>query len=319
MIVAEGSYQGGNIRPINLGRDVPAILKLLNLVFSPTLDASERQSLNTLSSQPYLVMRLGHATSPFSPGFVWVEQGNIIGNVSLIPTKQNYRVIVANVAVHPDHRRRGIAQRLMETSLNHLVNHRVRTVMLQVDVDNGSASRLYERLNFHTIGTQTYWQCSAGRVREITSNKYQRAIRPLRRNEYKRAFELDAAVRNVELNWPDPLLPNAYRVGLQSMWHNFMYGKAMETWVLPDPQDRMLAIGSIRSEWGKAHKLSLRCPETHSDLARPLLAKLLRRLGYLRRRSVAVEHAAYDEVMNQLLNAANFRPKRTLSTMKLSM
>lgn len=55
-------------------------------------------------------------------GFVWEENGQIIGNLSLIPSTKGGRrvVVIANVAVHPDHRRRGIAHELTQRALQTL-------------------------------------------------------------------------------------------------------------------------------------------------------------------------------------------------------
>ena len=54
-------------------------------------------------------------------------------------------------------------------------------------------------------------------------------------------------------------------------------------------------------------------------MERPLLAKLIRRLHYLPRRNVEVEHPDNDELVNALLQEANFQPRRTLTHMRLDI
>jgi hypothetical protein len=54
-------------------------------------------------------------------------------------------------------------------------------------------------------------------------------------------------------------------------------------------------------------------------LERPLLAKLMRRLQYLPRRNVQIDHPDDDELVNSLLQEANFQPRRTLTHMRLDL
>jgi hypothetical protein len=49
---------------------------------------------------------------------------------------------------------------------------------------------------------------------------------------------------------------------------------------------------------------------------RPLLAKLLRRLQYLPRRHIRLEHQAGDTPVTELLCEANFSARRTLTVMR---
>ena len=67
----------------------------------------------SLSYSPNLSARLGQLAHGFVPGFVWEEDGSIIGNATLLQSDIPNRYLVANVAVHPDYRRRGIAKGLM--------------------------------------------------------------------------------------------------------------------------------------------------------------------------------------------------------------
>ena len=55
-----------------------------------------------------------------SPGFVWVEDGQILGNVGMQrnPTRRDTWVI-GNVATHPAHRNRGIASALLSAIIHY--------------------------------------------------------------------------------------------------------------------------------------------------------------------------------------------------------
>ncbi len=305
------------IRPINITRDMPQVMRLLNRVFSPTLDAEGRRALNSMSNQPSLLLRLNQLGHKIAPGFVYEDGGTIVGNVSIIPTAAKGRIIIANVAVDESHRRRGIARMMMDATLDHLVERGINTVMLQVDVDNDGARRLYQDLGFKVMGSTTYWLASPSAWREISVPQSFK-VRPMRATEYREAYAVDCSNFPIDLNWPDPINRNTYRGGFLTWMDNFLNGKSSESWVVDDA-DGLLGISTIWSEWGRPHRITCRVDAAHRDeLLPPLFGKVLRRLKYARRRHVSIEHPMDDELMNQLLVAANFYAKRNLTTMKLS-
>lgn len=84
----------------------------------------------------------------------------MVGNTSLVPFRYRGRrlYLVANVAVHPDHRRQGIARILTERALAHARERRVSSVWLHVRDDNPGAIRLYTDLGFRERARRTSWQ-----------------------------------------------------------------------------------------------------------------------------------------------------------------
>ena len=59
---------------------------------------------------------------------------------------------VMNVAVHPDYRRRGIAESLFECLIRELKNRGSHALMLEVRDSNEPAIALYEKLGFQQVG-----------------------------------------------------------------------------------------------------------------------------------------------------------------------
>ena len=59
---------------------------------------------------------------------------------------------VMNIAVHPDWRRRGIAQSLIECLVVELKNRGSEARMLEVRASNAPAIALYEKLGFRQVG-----------------------------------------------------------------------------------------------------------------------------------------------------------------------
>ena len=59
---------------------------------------------------------------------------------------------VMNVAVHPDFRRQGIAEKLISTLVEELKNRGIHALMLEVRASNAPAIALYEKLGFQQVG-----------------------------------------------------------------------------------------------------------------------------------------------------------------------
>ena len=329
LAVSHPSVEG--VRPVQLPRDAVQLINLLNLVFSP-LDTEPRPTLNSLIQTPTFLQKFSLWRPKVENGFVWVEAGQIIGNSSIIPTNTPGRAIIANVAVAPTHRRQGIARQLLHASLEHLANHHFKVVVLQVDVNNPNAIHLYESLGFRPMGSMGYWLAAPDQWRELSSNvAYEKwpvrydsqiatpEIRPMQGRDYHDAYAVDLDSQPIDLNWPELITPHTYRQSWRELLNAFLNSFQFEAWGVYNGDGKLIAFGGIASEWGRGHRLIMRVPAQHQSLTRPIFAKLLRRLRYLRRNYVTIDHRADDTTTNQLLQAANFSSKRQLITMKLEL
>lgn len=309
-------------RPINLSKDIPQVVRLLEMVFGETLDAEGQRMFAQIgnNSQPPFMWRWSQGLAQLSPGFVWEENGRIVGNITLLPAQTPRRFLVANVAVHPDFRRQGMARRLMQAVLEAIAQRRGQTVLLQVVKDNYRAVNLYRSLDFVMVGSMTEWTATASRVRELPLVDNRVAVRPIQRKEYQAGYQLDLSCLHPDLNWPDPLRPEAYQTGWWRQLGHFLNGRQQETWVTASSSGQIIGLANISSEWGRVHRLSVRVhPAWRGQLERPLMAKLIRRLRYLPRRNVRIDHPDQDENVNQLLEEANFTARRTLTHMRLDL
>ena len=57
-----------------------------------------------------------------------------------------------NIAVHPDHRRKGIAERLVNELVEKLKQRQSKCLTLEVRASNAPAKQLYEKLGFREVG-----------------------------------------------------------------------------------------------------------------------------------------------------------------------
>jgi ribosomal protein S18 acetylase RimI-like enzyme len=154
-----------HIRRVNVRQDLLAVADLIEICFASTLDEDGRDYLRQLRwaarDMTYLSWFQGAAERIATPlyGFVWEEDEQIVGNLSLIPLYRRGKIIylIANVAVHPDYRRRGIARSLTEAALDHLRQRSVDGAWLQVRDDNPVAYHLYLSLGFNERARRTTW------------------------------------------------------------------------------------------------------------------------------------------------------------------
>ncbi len=64
---------------------------------------------------------------------------------------------VATISVHPDHRRKGIARRLMETALADAAARGAISAALEVRAGNEAALALYEAFGFKIVGARPHY------------------------------------------------------------------------------------------------------------------------------------------------------------------
>ncbi|MDO9120577.1 MAG: N-acetyltransferase, partial [Anaerolineaceae bacterium] len=153
------------IRAIRLREDLKQIADLIELCFLDNIDPEGqeyirhiRQTANNFSGLILENTTPENSTLPFH-GYVWVENDKIIGNITLIPlrSKEKGGYFVANVAVHPNYRGRGIGKQLTERAICHVREHQGKHVYLQVREDNEIAIQIYRNLGFDEISRRTMW------------------------------------------------------------------------------------------------------------------------------------------------------------------
>jgi GNAT superfamily N-acetyltransferase len=312
-------------RPIDLSRDVPQILRLLDVSFGPLLEGQGRRLLSERTNLSYNMpfqLRLSMFTRGFIPGFIWEEEGQIVGNISILESKLTGRYLIANMVIHPDHRQQGLGKGLMGEAVDHIKHQGGREILLQVEHDNTAAISLYNSLGFDTLGTMNRWVTTVERLRLLADSPDSTpTVRRLRRDEWREAFLLDQTSVDPELNWPLPPTRDKYKTELWRSIGNFLNGRRVETWVVSAPVDPgarpgLAGLTTINNEWGRPYMVDIRVlPAWCEKLSRPLLVKTTRRLKRMRGGTIQLSHPADDGHINQMLLEANFRKKRTLSVM----
>jgi ribosomal protein S18 acetylase RimI-like enzyme len=154
------------IRKLDLSSDLDRVADLIEMCFPISQDPDGQTYIREMRKAAREMRLLGWLSnlaemgSPKSAGFVWDESGKILGNLSLIPFQKDGRRIhlIANVAVHPNHRRQGIAMALTQRALAYLKRRGDPEAWLQVRVDNEAAISLYRSTGFRQEAVRTTWR-----------------------------------------------------------------------------------------------------------------------------------------------------------------
>lgn len=181
-----------HLRPFDVGRDLNAVADLVETCFADTLDEDGKryvQQMHAAARNPrylrWATAVADHVSMPLS-GYVWEENGYLAGNLSLIPFLNQGRryYLIANVAVDPSYRRRGIARAMTRTALDHAFSRGAASVWLHVREENLAAFNLYQSLGFRERARRTTWESGAPnqkpellaiqRTSGITVNRFQR-------------------------------------------------------------------------------------------------------------------------------------------------
>ena len=172
-------------RPAHFPADLREIADLIELCFFDTLDEAGRQMLQRaramsglggLGWHTYRWMGNGDEMDWFH-GFVWTDGGKIVGNVSLAPShREPHTWAIANVSVHPTHRRRGISRDLTRLALDEIRRQGGHTAVLQVKAGNQAAMALYHGLGFREVTQRTLWSRQAALCPDIAGQTSPRGL-----------------------------------------------------------------------------------------------------------------------------------------------
>jgi len=310
----------GRIRPLNVWRDLPAVADLIELCFANTLDPEGRNYIDEMRHNGRDVDFLNWASHvietvslPLS-GFVWEDDGRIVGNVSLIPfSKAGLKIfLIANVATHPDYRRRGIARLLTETALQRAREKRADTVWLHVRQDNPGAITLYRSLGFYERTRRTTWYATSSN-NPLTQNLAMAvSIRPRSSWDWPLQNRWLEACYPSSLGWYYARKWNVLRPGLVNDLYRFLADIDTLQWAAYK-NNRLGAVLSCQRTTGRSDYLWLAAPRRPDpEIVYSLL--LHGRHALSERYSLSLEFPT--GIVDDAIHEAGFRPQRTLLWME---
>lgn len=317
----------GYLRPVDLKTDLAPLADLIELSFASTMDDSGRAAIREMRTMSHLGIalswlgRLNDLALGISMGYVWLEDDQLVGNVSIYPANYPHDAgntwIIANVAVHPNYQRRGIATHLMHAALNALREKGAHQAILQVDYDNASAIALYLKLGFIQERAFCTWERHS-----MTALPAQKApdmfITRRRAAEWQHEYQLAQRSRAQPggIGWLKPLHPTFFR---QSWWKQLLGTLTMNSLerliIRDEPASRLRAALWVETTFASLRtRLTLFADPTDGiDAAHALLQYVVRRF---RTAILVIEHPYDDDLVTELLRRYHFRPQRVVWHMR---
>lgn len=307
-----------HLRPLSVLRDLPAVADLIEACFASTMDNEGRnyvQDMRRAGNDNSFVKwanRAAETTSLPLSGYVWEENGKILGNASLVPFRHNKQRIylIANIAVYPDHRRKGIASALTERAVQHAREKKVDNIWLHVRDDNPGAIELYTKLGFAERARRTTWQANT----DLHAATLQTDISIAGRNP---------ANWQTQLNWLTRLYPdrlawhrnwsfNSLRPGLWNWLYLFFVDINVRQWTAIKGNQMEAALAWI--PYGRGESLFAAAGErSDPDALTLLLLQARRELSHLYP-NITLDFPAGE--FEKAIRAAGFKSIRTLIWMQ---
>jgi GNAT superfamily N-acetyltransferase len=307
-------FSHDHMRPLNITRDLSPVADLIELCFNTSIDRDSQRYVQQMRragrDNAFLrwANRAADTVSMPLTGYVWEEDGRIVGNASLIPFRKKGQSVylVANVAVHPDFRRRGIARILTQQTIQHARDRKAAQIWLNVRDDNPGAADLYRGLGFREHSRRTVWLSQPDLA--TASVPPGLLIRSRRGEHWPRQRE-----------WLEKAYPPEIEWYFNTDWHNFAPGfrrwlylllidMDMRQWsVLED--DRLHAVLTWTPGYGSHETLWLAAPpEAAPQAVKSLLQVASRELAF--RRTLRLDFPAGP--LDETIQSAGYIPTRRL-------
>jgi ribosomal protein S18 acetylase RimI-like enzyme len=330
--VADRQSEFTGLRPFNPLRDIGPMTELLELSFGENLDEEGRQTLREMRTVAYLLgpllWLLGRTPSRLRDlfsGYVWVEEGRIVGNITVHrPYGERKGWFISNLAVHPDHRRQAIGRRLMTEGIRLARQRGAQRVSLEVRASNLAAKKLYDALDFSRVDSMSKMRLGeASAVRPVSYEGYRVTL--VKPGEWEKRYRLAQDSFTPEAKEISPIEESDYRLNpaqlLLRTVSDVLKGQTVHLWAAQE-DSQFLAVLALRT--GGAffpHFLELMVhPEHRGEVEEPLLTRALATLNsYPSRPVLARIRPSYRGVLD-LFKSYGFVEEQTLDlfTLRLS-
>ena len=268
VLVASANPPHNGLRPLDERRDLSAVADLVEICFSDAMEPEGRRyirelRLNARTAGFWQVVG-GFPEARLTPyaGFVWEEGGKVVGNVSLFPFQAlgNSCYLIANVAVHPGFRERGIGRALTSAGINYARSHRAHAVWLHVRMDNDPAVHIYQALGFIERAQRTTWQVRGEATSSSLSPTDGLMVVPRTAAQWSLQKEWLRRLYPRELSWHLPVYWKAFEPGLSGLLYRLVNFSFPRHWAV-QRDEKLLGLLTWQRTLGFNDNLWLATPE----------------------------------------------------------
>lgn len=327
---SESAVSQSGIRPFEIGRDLRPVAELISEAFAHELDERgmaalrEMRAMSRLGGLLGLLNMAGGEFSDIFGGFVWIEEGRVVGNITVQRAdKYGTRWQIANVAVARDWRGRGLSRKLMERALAYIREQGGKWAVLQVYAENRIARTLYDHLGFESVGGSAELR-RAQRPAHVEPPPRIPDFHPFGAGEWQSLYDLANNQMGALAQWWRPVRrsefePSFDQQGAEWLWRILgrrqlfrrciQYGQRFEA-----------ALVLSAQQWSGPHKLQLWVrPENYGRDEAALVQWALHALepfpAWPVETTINSDHVAAIEALARF----GFAPVRTLLTMRLEV
>ena len=311
-------------------RDMGAVADLIEAAFAGDMDQAGCSMLRDMRNMARLGGLLwwfdgpGTGVNQMLSGFVWVEDGQVVGNVTVTPTPHTPdRWIISNVAVAKTYRRRGIARRLTSAAVDMIRKWHGKAVTLQVRDDNPTALHIYQTLGFHVLfGTAHMRLEPVTPVNPLPPRDTR--LRRLSDADAEKAYEMACAATPQAAQTEQPVRLAHYQFGWErrlSDWFRTLTGKAPALRLVVE-RGAQLQATVITQPTGRGSESSIELtvhPNARGQLEKELISYALYHLSHWSQHSVIARHPTYHVEGVEALTDFGFQTERTLLWMKCEL
>ena len=330
VIALHRATQKSGLRPLDPTRDMQQVADLIQAAFAADLDQSGRAMLREMRQMGRLGPLLWWFEHPSATlmmsGFVWVESGSIVGNVTITPVSTlGRRWVISNVAVASSYQGRGIARQLMDAAMRYVSDRGGNVITLQVRADNQPALHLYRTMHFEQVFGTAYLHLDTVNFSQFRTSEIE-GIRPRRYNNHDtyRSYQLAREATPERVQAENAITLQQYRQG----WQTFLSdrAKALLNAAVPlrlvvEREDSfkatVLALPDGRQPTGQ---LSLMVhPTTRGTLETELVAAAVKHLRQQNTKTVLMQHPTYHQEGIDACLELGFSLDKTLLWMRKSL
>jgi ribosomal protein S18 acetylase RimI-like enzyme len=221
-------------------------------------------------------------------GFIFEEDGKPVGLINYMsPPNRRGEWMIANVTVLPEYRRRGIARKLVEATLDTLRKRKAKLALLQVIEGNLPAFNLYKELGFEPYVSETQYDCLPETNIANPSMPEGWSLSPLSESDWRTRYKLALQVTPQNVRQYEPVaeknfkLPIAFR--LVGRIIDAVSGTQSARLVLRTPSGEVAGIASysLRTKPGGVNRAGFVLHPDHANIAPVLVQTVLARIQQL--------------------------------------
>lgn len=325
LVLGRESDDKNGPRPMDVVRDLDGISRLIDLVFAEDIAVDGWQFQRDLAmlsaASPFLwgLRRISPEFRDAFDGFVWLERGRIVGNVTLARDDPARHVwTITNVAVDPDYRRRGIARSLMQEALAAVRQRGGGPLALEVRAENQAALDLYGQLGFRFVDGVATFRSRARVAGPLPQAGQARLATPA---DGPRLFALALSVRSADAQLLSPVVESDFQpTTMRRLWHRVqdLLRQEQRFWLVVDEGDRLTGAARARRRADATSSASITLhPDGRGRVEDAIIQSAIASCSGANGMSVQV--GSDEQQAHAVLSTYDFRLVRTLHRLMLQV